>query len=189
MPLRDTSFGNLSFKVKNALVDSGTSLILLPDKVYREMDREVFSKYCMTTVFSTFVFILGPNTKICKCPHEVQYPNLTILTSSLSFNITPEVYISGSYNRRNCILGIDRMTNISLDFMILGDIFFHGKTIIFDKPNNRMGFISSDKAITVYPNSILVYYALDIIGILGLIVAVLILMLRRKRGRSIQSLS
>jgi hypothetical protein len=115
----------------------------------------------------------------------VNYPNLTILSHSVAFNITPESYISGSYNRRNCILGIDRIANISLDFMILGDIFFHGKTIIFDKPSNRIGFINNAKAITVYPNSNLVYYALDVIGLLGLLVAILILMLRRKKGRTI----
>ena len=114
------------------------------------------------------------------------YPNLTILSSSLSFNITPQSYISGSYNRKNCILGIDKISNISLDFIILGDLFFHDKTIIFDKPNNQIGFISSDKTFSVYPNTSWIYTALDIIGILGLLVAILILMLRRKRGRTIR---
>ena len=133
-----------------------------------------------------FCYHIGPNTRVCKCPNEVSYPNLTILSNSISFNITPESYISGSYNRRNCILGIDKIGNLGLDFIILGDIFFHGKTIIFDKPNNKIGFISNAKAITVYPNSGWIYYALDIIGILGLIVAIFVLMIRRRRGRTIR---
>lgn len=108
------------------------------------------------------------------------------MSNNLVFNITPEDYISGAYNRRNCVLGIDRIANLTLDFIILGDIFFHGKTVIFDKPNNRIGFISNAKAITVYPNSNWVYYALDSIGILGLISAILILMLRRKRGKTLR---
>ena len=112
---------------------------------------------------------------------------MTIISSSLSFNITPEEYMSGSYNRRNCILGIDKTPNLPPNFVILGDIFFHGKTIIFNKLENKIGFIGSQKAITVYPNSNWTYWVMDGIGGLGLVVAVLILMLRR-RGRRIGEL-
>jgi flagellar biogenesis protein FliO len=52
--------------------------------------------------------------------------------------------------------------------------------VIFDKPHNQMGFISSAKAIQVFPNSNWIYYALDLIAVLGLLAAVLILMLRRQ---------
>ena len=52
-----------------------------------------------------------------------------------------------------------------------------------------MGFISKAKAITVYPNSDWVEYALDVIGGLGLVAAVMILMCRRGKGRTIAELA
>lgn len=93
--------------------------------------------------------------------------------------------MSGSFNRRNCILGIEGVPTANLDFIILGDIFFHDKTIIFDKQNNQIGFISNSKTITVYPNDNFVYWILDIIAILGLITAIFILMMRKKSGRTL----
>lgn len=73
--------------------------------------------------------------------------------------------------------------------MILGDLFFHGRTIIFDKEKNRIGFISQDKSITVYPHDNLAYIALDMVALMGLIVAVFILMLRKRSRNTISELA
>ena len=79
------------------------------------------------------MYYIETSARMCKCPHEAKYPNLTLTSSSISFNITPYSYLSGSYNRKNCILGVSSMANLPEGMMILGDVFFHGKTIIFDK--------------------------------------------------------
>jgi sensor c-di-GMP phosphodiesterase-like protein len=75
------------------------------------------------------------------------------------------------------------------NLIILGDLFFHGRTIIFDKPNNRIGFISQDKNITIYPHHNSVYLALDLIALLALVVAVFILMLRKRNRNTISELA
>lgn len=49
------------------------------------------------------------------------------------------------------MLGIQTLPTEDLDMIILGDIFFHDKTIIFDKTKNKIGFISNAKTIYVYP--------------------------------------
>jgi hypothetical protein len=41
-----------------------------------------------------------------------------------------------------CVLGIDASPTPEMNLAVLGDLFFHRKTIIFDKPSNRIGFIS-----------------------------------------------
>lgn len=77
--------------------------------------------------------ILVGNMRKCKCPSYVNYPNLTFYSGHITFNITPTSYILGSYNNRICMLGIDNLPEAFADFIILGDIFFHHQTIIFDK--------------------------------------------------------
>ena len=62
----------------------------------------------------------------------------------------------------------------------MGDIFFHEKTIIFDKKNNQIGFISQEKIITVFPDSDFVYYIFDSIGVLALLSAAFIFLLRKR---------
>jgi len=68
-------------------------------------------------------------------------------------------------------------------------LFFHERTIIFDKNANRIGFISQDKTISVYPSENWVYYALDLVAVLALVVAVLVLMLRKRSRNRLSELA
>ena len=86
-------------------------------------------------------------------------------------------------------MGLDRSPISQVNLIILGDLFFHGRTIIFDKASNRIGFISQDKSITVYPHHNSVYLALDLVAVLALLVAVLILMLRKRNRNTISELA
>lgn len=86
-------------------------------------------------------------------------------------------------------MGVEAAPSKGIDFVVLGDLFFHSKTIIFDKKKNQIGFISNDKPIKVYPDNDLVYFALDVIALLGLVSAVFILMMRKKPIRTIAELS
>lgn len=69
------------------------------------MYESTFAEHC-TKIPSTPPSISVTSSLRCKCPHEVPYPNISILSSALSFNITPESYLSGSYNRKHCVLGV-----------------------------------------------------------------------------------
>ena len=92
--------------------------------------------------------------------------------------------MSGAYNRRRCVLGIQPSPSRNLDFLILGDNFFHSKTIIFDKSKNQIGFISNAKNIQVFPKADWLYGVFDGIAVLGLLASVCILMMRKKRNMS-----
>lgn len=87
--------------------------------------------------------------------------------------------MTGAYNRKMCILAIDKLPSIS-NLAILGDIFFHQKTIVFDKKNNQIGFISQEKVIAVFPDSDFIYYTLDFIGVLAILASILIFFMRNK---------
>lgn len=113
----------------------------------------------------------------CKCPVETTYPNITVYSSTISFNITPEAYILGSYKNRVCRLGIDKLRG-NLDFVILGDLFFHHQTIIFDKSNSQIGFVNNHRNVNIYPNSSAFSYFVNIFTLTALLAAVCILGLR-----------
>lgn len=79
------------------------------------------------------------------------------------------------------MLGIQAVPSDDIDVIILGDVFFHDKTIVFDKKNNKIGFISNSKNIFVYPQEEWVLYIFDAIALLGIASAVAVLMMRKKK--------
>jgi hypothetical protein len=118
----------------------------------------------------------------CKCPSEINYPNLTIYSDRLSFNITPSSYILGSYNNKVCMLGIETLPDETTDLLILGDIFFHHQIVIFDKESNQIGFVSNHKIINIFPSSNLLVWIMKAMNIFAFVVVLFILGLRKKRA-------
>lgn len=84
----------------------------------------------------------------CYCPSVVQYPNITIISEGISFDITPEDYLLGSMFSRRCYLAIDRMPGIN--FTILGDVFLQQHFVLFDKMKSRIGFINNHRHMISY---------------------------------------
>lgn len=120
----------------------------------------------------------------CKCPSSAAYPNITIFSGGLSFNISPTSYVLGSYNNRLCMLGIDSMPDPMMDLLILGDIFFHHRLIIFDKANNQLGFVSNHKVVNIYPSNSSVIWILNALALTSLLVVVMVLGLRKTQNAS-----
>jgi len=79
-------------------------------------------------------------------------------------------------------LGIVFIDNSPIDFLILGDIFFHHRVIIFDKEQNRIGFVDNSRLIEIYPNSEFLLYVLDALGLGLLLAAICILVLRKSQS-------
>lgn len=79
------------------------------------------------------------------------------------------------------------MNNTPIDFLILGDIFFHHRVVIFDKEQNRIGFVDNSRLIELYPNSETLVYLLNGLGVGLTLSAILILAMRKKQnyGRKI----
>lgn len=62
IPVRELRVGERNYSVKHALVDSGTSLILVPPQLYQQLDEQVFSQFCdplKGTLFPRQLAILG----------------------------------------------------------------------------------------------------------------------------------
>lgn len=117
----------------------------------------------------------------CSCPSASNYPNITVFSGQLAFDIIPSSYILGSFNNRVCMLGIDILPDSISDTLILGDLFFHQRFIIFDKDRNRIGFVSNHKMVNLYP-SVWAGNLLNILAIMSLLVIFMILGLRKKQS-------
>lgn len=87
----------------------------------------------------------------CYCPSVVQYPNITIISEGISFDITPEDYLLGSIFSKRCYLAIDKIPTIN--FTILGDIFLQQHFVLFDKLRSRIGFINNHRHLVTYIQS------------------------------------
>ena len=77
-------------------------------------------------------------------------------------------------------MGVDRVS-ANLNFMIFGDLFFHHQVIVFDKVQNRIGFIISHNSVNLFPNLYLftpITYALVIMAVLAV---VMVLCMRRNK--------
>jgi hypothetical protein len=79
------------------------------------------------------------------------------------------------------MLGIDILPDSISDTLILGDLFFHQRFIIFDKDRNRIGFVSNHKMVNLYP-SVWAGNLLNILAIMSLLVIFMILGLRKKQS-------
>jgi len=70
--------------------------------------------------------------------------------------------------------------------MILGDLFFHHQIVLFDKQNNRIGFVNNFKIVDLYPSADTVYLIMDVLAVCLLLAALCILVMRKKnRGNTI----
>lgn len=103
----------------------------------------------------------------CRCPAHESYPNITLLTAGLAFNITPHAYILGSYAGKNCRLGIEALPEGGPDFIVLGDLFFHDQVVLFDKERNRIGFVNSQRRPYLFPTAD--PFCLDVVFVLLLL--------------------
>ncbi len=109
-----------------AVVDSGTSLLVLNVDLYNLVIQQYFSTSECYTDNSGFVN--------CYC-------NGTWPTLSFMF-IGAEVYVPGSAYQNDLGNGFCQVEIqvLSVGVIILGDTFFRGYTISFDRMNSRVGF-------------------------------------------------
>jgi hypothetical protein len=78
------------------------------------------------------------------------------------------------------MLGVDLLPPSINETLVLGDLFFHERLIIFDKEKNRIGFISNHKMVNLYPSQ----WALTVLNVLAglaLVVVGMVLGLRKKQ--------
>jgi hypothetical protein len=139
--------GDRAYKINEALIDTGTSLLVFPSKLYDKIDQEFLSEFC--TEYNSKQFIKeGLNLRECECPESTDYPNITIVSEGISFDIMPTDYLLGSIFSQQCYLAIDKID--SIQFMILGDVFLQQHFVLFDKTQSRIGFINNHRSLVSY---------------------------------------
>lgn len=72
----------------------------------------------------------------------------------------------------------------NIDFVILGDLFFHHQTIIFDKENNKIGFMSNHRTVNLFPKHNIIITIFNSFAVFALIVALFILGMRKRASQS-----
>lgn len=115
----------------------------------------------------------------CYCPSAVQYPNITIMSEGISFDITPEDYLLGSIFSRRCYLAIDKMAGIN--FTILGDVFLQQHFVLFDKLRSRIGFINNHRHLVTYIQTKALAYVLKYLSFIVIILTLGAIFLKEKQ--------
>lgn len=103
-----------------------------------------------------------------------------MVTQGISFNITPSMYLLGPQTGSYCVLAVDKLDGLS--FIILGDIFLTTQTVIFDKNNNRVGFLDNHFALINYLQADWINVFLNIIQGCTIVLAGLLMFWPRKKN-------
>ena len=102
------------------------------------------------------------------------------MSEGISFNITPSTYLFRHTSFEGCYLGIKPTPIYEI---ILGDIFLQNYIVIFDKEENKIGFIENFTPLTPFIDNENLIYAFKFVqvGLLLSGVAVLLLTMKKKK--------
>jgi len=114
-----------------ALIDTGTSFLLLPSVVVNNLISNIeAADYSCTSDSEN-------NITVCDCSDSNQYSDLFFEFGNLSLNISSSAYTQ--YQDGQCLILIQNM-DTSDNMIVLGDVFIREYYTIFDAENNRIGF-------------------------------------------------
>jgi len=135
----------------SAIVDSGTTLTLLPQNVYSSLQSYFQTYYYYLplvtgseTLFEGYCFLSSTSIG--------QFPTIYFLFNGVTVPMGPQNYIYQTLDtqgRTAYCLGIEVSSDGNT---ILGDTFMRGQYVVFDQQNNRVGF-GPTNAVPSYPIS------------------------------------
>jgi len=133
--LNNAYLGNVSLytSVGTALIDSGSSLIIVPSSDFGALSDALqyqLNYYCFIDSVSGLLK--------CECPDgDVNnFPPLNLTFDNYSFSLPPAYYVSQEQNV--CTVLIDGAPNITM--WVLGNVFMRYYYTLFDGDNQRIGF-------------------------------------------------
>ncbi|XP_061387520.1 lysosomal aspartic protease-like [Musca vetustissima] len=110
-----------------AIADTGTSLIVVPEDAYFTINEAIGGSENDEGQF--FV----------DCSTVSSLPNLDLTIGGTVFTLTPDMYIV-NLNEDGTTYCMSAFTYMGTDFWILGDVFIGPYYTVFDLGNNRVGF-------------------------------------------------
>eukprot|EP01112_Ceratiomyxa_fruticulosa_P007728 TRINITY_DN2001_c0_g1_i1.p1 TRINITY_DN2001_c0_g1~~TRINITY_DN2001_c0_g1_i1.p1 ORF type:complete len:466 (+),score=73.35 TRINITY_DN2001_c0_g1_i1:303-1700(+) len=129
-----------------AIIDSGTSLTILPVSVYNSF-KEYFQRHYSSLPLVTGQDTIWDGSNNCFVDQSItlQYPNIEFVFDGVTVSMPPQNYFVQTIATDNVTpiwcLGLAPGTDNSQT--IFGDTFMRGLYIIFDREQNRIGFANT----------------------------------------------
>lgn len=132
--LRRFKYGEKEFgkKAERALIDTGSSLFLLPSSDYNDWFAIVSAnRECFT--YSGY--------PACTCQATSEFENFYIMFDNYEYRIQPSEYVVGTYSggKRICYFLIGSADSFSTPTTVLGDTFIRNYYIYHDMDKQRIG--------------------------------------------------
>ncbi|CAD8145392.1 unnamed protein product [Paramecium octaurelia] len=155
-------------KYKEALIDSGTSLLYLPEKVVLSIFEELILSNCRLLDGNMFCPCSIPKSEVDNYPKIAMFLEGIIL----ELDITDYMILDFSFQGM-CYIGIEVESQMNL--MIFGDIVMRKYVIVFDKQNNKIGFKGVEKLTNIKTTAI---FWIEIFGFGAIIISCLLLQMK-----------
>lgn len=141
-----------SLAANTAIIDSGTSYFYVNQQLFENIINNFFQD-CNNNA----------DTPECPCSSTKNWPTFSFLFEGIQTYIYPQQYIGQTLT--GCTYNFGTLSTVSQ--ILLGDIFFSGYIITFDKPQSKIGFKGDLTLIdNVFSNNSIIwgYISMGIIG-------------------------
>lgn len=139
------SIGTHSIHKHRAIVDSGTTFIVLPTEVHNDVKSAFQANFC------DLPGICGDNTifnlNMCLNSDVVNttalndiYPNITMILEGVQLTLLPTDYLRPYKVKTDTYYCFGIVDGGDLNLIVLGQVFMRPFHIIFDRANTRIGF-------------------------------------------------
>ncbi|KAK4531490.1 hypothetical protein CCYA_CCYA08G2347 [Cyanidiococcus yangmingshanensis] len=136
-------------EVRSAIVDSGTTLIVISSRSFGTLREYLQSRYCdqVPGLCGEKTWLETGRCATLSDAHIARLPPITVqLTGGVELRIPPDMYMLRAQMRGQMFrcFGIQHVTGDLVDGrIILGDTFMRAYVTVFDRENSRIGFAAA----------------------------------------------
>jgi hypothetical protein len=143
----DQSLSGIGINYGNALVDSGTTLFYGPSSIIKAMDDSI-KRFCSlnnshcggSQMESNRCFVINQNKHKSLSDYFATFPPLNFNLSGEIYTWEPSAYLHLGGKKEYCLL----FQSFHGDSFIFGGVFMKNHDIIFDKKQDKIGFIKAN---------------------------------------------
>jgi hypothetical protein len=129
--LSSLTIGSKQYPQTNAVPDTGSTNLVLPSALYKQLDDDFFSDFCSEYVEGYI--------RTCFPPHKVSYPDLVFKFDN-GFEIVIQANDFITTDNGN-IYSLRVMVNPIDVGLVLGLPFFYQHFVVFDNENSKIGIM------------------------------------------------